>query len=442
MGGLRGIWIGLKSSLWFLPSLCVLFSTGLALGLVEVDSRLKLGLSQYWPQFFGLSAAGSRSILATIAQSVITIAGVTFSITIVALSVAANQYTPRVLRNFMRDRGNQSVLGGLVGIFTYCIIVLRTIHGGERSFIPAVSVMMALALAMVAISLFIYFIHHVATTIQASSIICSIAQETKDSILKQFPEQVGPHSQDRDLSEEERRSLAEDRWQSIAAHKSGYLQSMDSDQLALFAQAHGTILVMEHEVGEFVIQGKPLVRFESDRKLDDRSARRLRRLFNIQSYRTIDQDPAFGIRQIVDIAVKALSPGINDPTTATTCLNYLASILCMVAQRHIPPRCRYEDGKLCVIDRRPSFQALLELAFNEIRQNSGSQPSVLISLLATIEEISTVHHLIPERGVLLAKHAQLVLGMAEQNISFGPDLESIRKKAEGCLRSLETNGPQ
>jgi uncharacterized membrane protein len=208
MTSVRGAWINLKSSLWFIPALCVLLAVGLAVGLADVDYQIRFGLARTWPQFFGLSAQGSRSILATIAQSVITIAGVTFSITIVALSLAANQYTPRVLRNFMRDRGNQAVLGGLVGIFTYCIIVVRTIHGGEDPFIPAISVMVALVLAIGAVGLFIYFIDHVAKAIQASTIICSIAEETEAVIRATFPESAHRSSQERELTPQEELELS------------------------------------------------------------------------------------------------------------------------------------------------------------------------------------------------------------------------------------------
>lgn len=437
MAGPNRIWLNLKSSLWFVPAVCVLFATGLAAGMVEWDSRLQLKLAEHWPSFFGLSAEGSRSILATIAQSVITIAGVTFSITIVALSLAANQYTPRVLRNFMRDRGNQFVLGGLVGIFTYCLIVLRTIHGGETPFVPALSVMLALLLALVAIGLFIFFIHHVATTIQASTILSSIANETREVICTLLPREAAPGATDCDLTREEEELLGKGDWRAIPSESTGYLQSVDAEALVSYAREHRAVVRMQLAVGDFAVKGKPLVWIKAEGSLAERSAADLNGFFAVNAFRTIEQDMRFGIRQIVDIAVKALSPGINDPTTASTCLCYLSSILCQLAGRHIPPQCIYREGILCVVDRRPNFEGLVDLAFDEIRQNSGRQPVVLLCLLAAIEEVATVPFPVPERGRSLMKHADLVLRMAEQHIRFSPDLEKIRTAAERCRRTVE-----
>jgi uncharacterized membrane protein len=425
----RGLWISLKSSLWFIPTLCVLLAILMAIGLVELDVRTQLGLAQRWPHLFGLTAVGSRSILATIAQSVITIAGVTFSITIVALSLSANQYTPRVLRNFMRDRGNQAVLGGMMGIFTYCVIVLRTMRGGRHPFVPTVSVMVGLALAMVAVGLFIYFIHHVSAAIQASTIIASVCSETRASILALYPEEARPGSQECQLAAEEENLLAQTDWQPVPSTRSGYLQSMDESGLVSLAGAQGIMVKVEHAIGDFIIESKPLVSVGPGARIKPDMTRKVNRLFNVESYRTIDQDPAFGVRQIVDIAVKALSPGINDPTTATTCLDYLSAILSLLIQRRIPPRCQYDNGRLCLITRALSFESVIDLAFNEIRQNSGEQPAVLLGLLGAIERLYAAPGHMPERDRLLARHMGLILQMAEQNVRFPSDLEAVRRKA-------------
>jgi uncharacterized membrane protein len=154
---LRTLLIALRSSLWFLPSLIVLGSGALAITFIEIDSRFSLTLSTNFPRLFGAGAEGSRGMLSSIASSMITVAGVTFSITIVALAQASNQYSSRILRNFMRDRGNQSVLGVFLGVFTYCLLVLRSIRGSdEAQFVPSLSVFGALVLALVAIGFLIF----------------------------------------------------------------------------------------------------------------------------------------------------------------------------------------------------------------------------------------------------------------------------------------------
>lgn len=429
MHSVRGIWINLKSSLWFLPSLCIIAAIGLAVGLVEVDVRVGGGLAQAWPRFFGLSANGSRNILATIAQSVVTILGVSFSITIVALSLAANQYTSRVLRNFMRDRGNQTVLGSLVGIFVYCVIVLRTIHGGERPFIPAISMMAALVLAVVAMGLFVYFIHHVATNIQVASIICSIATETRDAIHELFPQVVTEDESECEFTPEEERLLARMKWQAVPALETGYLQTVARAALVAFARKHQTVVRMECDVGNFVLETRPLVSLGLEHAPSLKVVRQLNRLFTLEPYRSIDQDPAYGVRQMVDIAVKALSPAVNNPATAINCLDYLASVLSLLLTRQIPRRCQYEDGQLRLVGRRPSLELFVNLAFSEIRQNSGSQVAVVQSLLTALERVAQTRPLPPERLKLLRTHAQLTVQTAEQNIRFTPDLEKVRAQA-------------
>ncbi|HYG34897.1 MAG TPA: DUF2254 domain-containing protein, partial [Clostridia bacterium] len=358
---------------------------------------------------------------------------------IVALSLAANQYTPRILRNFMRDKGNQTVLGGLAGIFAYCIIVLRTIHGGERSFVPAISVMLALFLAVVAIGLFIYFIHHVATVIQVSTIISDVADETRETIMTLFPEQVEQDSRECELTPEEDALLARTKWKAIPAQRAGYLQSIDLESMMAFAHKHKVILKMECAIGDFVLESKPLIWMAPDQEPNDQVVRQLNRWASLAPYRTIDQDPAFGIRQIVDIAVKALSPGINDPTTVVTCLDYLAAILALLVVRRIPPRCRYKDGRLHLITRGPSFETLTNLAFDEIRQNSRGQPAVLLSMFHALEQVAKTRPLMAERKELLGRHAQLVLAMAEQNTAFPPDLAQVRRRANSLSALLGTS---
>jgi uncharacterized membrane protein len=442
MGSIRGIWIGVKSSLWFIPSICVLLAILASVALVEVDSRSDLELSELSPRFFGLGADGSREMLTTIAQSVITIAGVTFSITIVALSLAANQYSPRVLRNFMRDHGNQFVLGGLVGIFTYCIIVLRTIRGDEDKFVPALSVMTALVLALVAIGLFIYFIHHVATTIQASYIICSIAAETREVIEKLFPDENSEGAQDGETRIEAGRRLEAVEWHPVPALESGYLQAVDMASLKAFARKHAALLRMEHGVGEFIVETNPLLSMVSSRAPDQPTIKELNNLFTIEHCRTIEQDPAFGIRQIVDIAVKALSPSINDPTTANTSLAYLTSIFALLARRRFPAECDYDGDKLLLINCRRGIETLIHMAFGEIRQNSGGQPVVMVNILQAMGKIAAAGSLTPAIRDALARQGGLVLQMAEQCVSFPPDLDEIRKQARELEALLKAEEPR
>jgi uncharacterized membrane protein len=182
------VWEMLRSSLWFLPALLLILAIVLALSLMTIDASIDHGgLSETLPRVFGAGAEGSREMLSAIATSMITIAVVAFSITIVALSLASSHSTSRILRNFMRDRANQTVLGTFVGIYVYCLIVLRTVRGGDSPFVPSFAVL----LAIVGIGCFIFFIHHIAASIQAESIIKSAADETRLAIDRLFPAEIG-----------------------------------------------------------------------------------------------------------------------------------------------------------------------------------------------------------------------------------------------------------
>jgi uncharacterized membrane protein len=192
MKKLHDLWTDLRSSFWFVPAVIVCAAVTLALALIETDRMLVQDVGERWPRLFGAGAAGSRGMLSTIAGSMITVAGVVFSITIVSLSLAASQYSSRVLRNFMRDRTNQTVLGVFVGIFAYCLVVLRTIRGGdEGAFVPALAVLVAVALAFAGIAFLIFFIDHIGSSIQASQIIATVAKETLEAVDHLFPENRG-----------------------------------------------------------------------------------------------------------------------------------------------------------------------------------------------------------------------------------------------------------
>ena len=381
----RHLWERFSSSLWFVPTIIVLGAVVLAMGLIEADAWLgREGLMERWPRLFGAGADGSRGLLTAIASSMITVAGVTFSITIVALALASSQYTSRILRNFMRDRINQTVLGVFLGVFVYCLVVLRTIRSGdEGTFVPAVAVLGALLLAFVAIGFLIFFIHHIAASIQATNIIAAVAGETLKAVDRLFPTEVGdpaiectPADGDSDLSRQP--------WFTIAARTTGYIQGIDADTLFAVARERDVIVRMERGIGEFVIDGSPLAA-AAGKPLDDDARRKLHAAYSIDTHRTVHQDAAYGIRQIVDVALKALSPGINDTTTAINCIDFLGAILARLAQRSIDTPYRSEGGQVRVVTRGPTFPSLLAEAFDQIRQNAEGNVAVLERLLQILE---------------------------------------------------------
>ncbi len=432
------IWTYLRSSLWFVPGLMVAAAIGLAAGLIEADTHVKRELLAEWPRLFGAGADGSRAMLTAIASSMITVAGVTFSITIVALSLASTQYTPRILRNFMADRTNQLVLGFFVGIFTYCLVVLRTIRSGDEGrFIPSLAVAFGFVLALVGVGVLILFIHHIATSIQASHVISSVAAETTRAVEHLFPEELGEDAEEDVTSAPPGWDEAGGvEWRELAARKTGYLQDIDADALLWFAGERGGVVRMERRIGEFIITGSPLVAFSSAAPPDEDETRDLNSIYTISHNRTVEQDASFGIRQIVDIALKALSPGINDTTTATTCVDYLSSVLSVLADKRIESRFRAEGGELRVIALGPTFDGLLAASFDEIRQSAEGNVAVLARMLGAVERLAHRTRS-PHRRRILARHARLFSETAERHV----ESEYDRARLNDCFgRALAALG--
>ena len=248
-------WQATKGSFWFAPTLVVLGAVALACAMIMLDRNVSLPDAAGWSPLFGAGAAGSRGLLTAVATSMITVAGVVFSITIVALSLTSSQYTSRILVNFMADRINQVVLGVFVGTFAYCLVVLRTIRAGdEGAFVPSLSVLVGLLLAFVAIGFLIHFIYHVAVSIQASSVIAVAAQQTIKSIDELFPEAVGT-GEERERHSEPPLDVSVERWRSVGAAATGYIEGVSADALLSWAVKHDTVVRMERAIGEFVVEG-------------------------------------------------------------------------------------------------------------------------------------------------------------------------------------------
>jgi len=419
---LRHFWQETRASFWFLPAVMVLLAVLLATVLIAVDASVELHVDKRWPLVFGAGADGSRGLLTAVAGSMITVAGVVFSITIVALSLTSSQYTSRVLRNFMSDRSNQLVLGVFVGIFAYCLVVLRTIRGGdEGSFVPSLAVLAALMLAFVGIGFLIFFIHHISVSIQASSIIAEAAEETMGAVDRLFPEGLGDDAEDQDINHAE---VARQVWTTAAGSKTGYIENVNSEMLLAWACKRGVTVRMERGIGEFVVEGTPLVSVAGSIDLDDETLTKLNDLYLIGRHRTVQQDASFGIRQIVDIALKALSPGINDSTTAVMCVDYLGAIMSRIGSRQIPTMYRLDQGTLRVIARVPDFQKLLAEAFDQIRQNAEGNIAVLAQQLRALETIARQTSRFRRRQAL-RQQVELIQSAAQRAISSSHDRTNI-----------------
>jgi uncharacterized membrane protein len=419
----RHYWYFLTGSFWFIPGLIVLAAMLLALTTIEIDSRfVDNEVLRGWPRLFAAGAEASRHLLVAIATSMITVAATVFSITLVALSLASSQYSPRVLRNFIRDRSTQVVLGVFVGIFAYCLVVLRSIHNRpDIEFVPAVAVLLGLVLGFAGIATLVFFIHHIARAVQASHILAAVGRETGATIDRLFPHPLDaqldkPPGDHDDETHAGTREEADD-WVEVTADCSGYLQEIDFDRLQRLIGGHDSVIRAEGAIGSFVIEGGIIARYRPIAGEDHAELHpRIRSCWAIGDHRTLQQDVAFGIRQLVDVALKALSPSINDSTTATMCIDQLTALLVRMAHRRLRYEACIHAGVVRVIPRHPDFGDLLGRAFAQILEHANGNVAVLQRLLEATETLATrIHSPARRRGLLL--HAERLLEAGRRTIA-------------------------
>ncbi len=399
------LWERIRGSLWFLPALMSLGAAALALVSAGLDQAVMERGDTYEFLYRG-EPEGARTLLSTLAGSMITVAGVSFSVTMVALSLTSSQFGPRLLVNFMRDRGNQVVLGAFIGTFVFCLIALGSPVPGTERYV-SVSASVALVLSGVSLMLLIYFIHHVATSMQADHVIDDVARELGRSLNRVFPEDVEPAGNVPEPPADEADDV-------VPAPSAGYLQGVDDSRLLQIAAEHDLSLRLLRRAGHFVAAGAPLVEVVGG-PLRDETAQRVCNAFIIGGWRTADQDPEYGVHQLVEIAVRALSSGINDPFTAVTCIDRLAGVLAGVADRSERPPVLHDDDVVARVWFDPiDFAGVLDAAFDQIRQCARSMPAVAIRLLEALTHIA--HSTRDDtRRASLAVQARLVMDGCDES---------------------------
>lgn len=433
------IWDSLHSSYWFLPTIMTAIAIALAVTMLNLDRTGYYGPLEKWGWIYTGGANGAREVLSSVAGSVISVAATAFSITIVALQLAASNYSPRVLRNFMQDRGNQVVLGTFISTFIYSLLVLRTIRGdGDDydSFVPQLSVTVGLLLGLASIAVLIYFIHHAATIIQVSHIISEASHDLHQAIDRLFPKKLG---QSLPKSKPDEHAIpANFDWDvyRVKAKSSGYVQAIDNEKLMQIACDRSLLLHVKSRPGRFLVKGSELVMVFPGDKVNRKLSDRINDAFMFGRQRTEQQDVEFPINQIVDIALRAISPGINDPTTAIECIDSLSAGLSHLAQRKIPSAYRYDDdNNLRVIAEPFTFAGLVDAAFNQIRQYGKSDVGVIIRLLEAIATIARYTQNEPDRAAL-RRHAEMIRHDSYEAVSQELDKQDIEKRYQAILKLL------
>jgi uncharacterized membrane protein len=428
-------WDRVRSGFWFVPGIMAGAAVVLAFTTVALDESAAVDgwmVDQNWAYTGGAEGAGQ--VLSTIAGSMITIAGVVFSMTLVALSLASSQLGPRLLRNFMRDTRNQVVLGAFIATFVYCLLVLRTIRRAEEvMFVPHLSVTIGVLLAIVSLGVLIYFIHHVSVSIQADEVVARVNAELIEGIDRLFPESMGhgaPRPADA-LAGAGLPAAFDIEARPVGSADDGYLQSIDQHALMALAKDENALFRLERRPGQYVVMGCPVVTVWPGDRVTEPLEERINSAFILGHRRTAAQDIEFSIHQLVEIAVRALSPGINDPFTAITCVDRLGSALHRLAQREMPSPFRLdEQERLRVVVPVVTFPEIVNASFGPIRQYARSSAVVTIRLLESIAVIAGATHRPNDRAALLHQADMIVRGARE---ALPEDAD--RRAVEYCYRA-------
>ena len=425
------IWGELKSTFWFFPILIVLLSVGLAIGAIYTDSQIEFRPDGFWKFIFTGSTESARSILSTISGAMIGVAGTVFSITLVVLSLASSQFGSRLLRNFMHERINQIVLGAYISTYVYCLLVLNSIRETEGTlFVPNFSVLIAILAAIANIILLIIFIHHIAVGIQSDKVISEIYETLSRNLRDLYPEDMGEELEENNVPDIESIKAQYSSQQSIMSHQTGYLQYINSDVLFKIACEYDSLIMVHCRPGNYLVERIEVFSIYSKEKLKEEELQKFRSAFIIGNARTPQQDTGYSIQQMVEIAVRALSSGINDPYTAMACIDYLTSTICYLARVKFPSKYRWDEkDNVRVVADTITYEGVLDAAFNQIRQFSVSSPSVAIRLMESLTTINKFSKADTQKKAI-QKHAEMVLRLAIDSFKEKNDLEDMKKRFE------------
>lgn len=424
----RQIVYDLRAGMLLRPGLITAGYAAFGAGVVALERAfppIEGGLRHAWAS--GADAAASQIVLGTIAGSMMTIVSIVYSLLLMALSLASMQFSPRILTGFIADRVSQTTLGIFVGTFAYSLVVLRSIQSSPTPFVPPVAVSLGIALALFALAWLLYFIHHIGRGIHVNRIVDRIAHETAAIIDQELPSLLSPGEPvAHDAHAAPVDAIA------IVAPRSGYIQLVDREHLVDVARAHRVTFYMRRAVGDFAVKGNTIALAAPADRVTAAVREACIDAFDLGEVRTMQQDVELGIRQIVDMALKAISPAVNDPSTAATCVDHLGAILCTIARRRCPaPEVRDEaTGELLLVQRSPTFEASLDLAMNQLRQYGRGDMSVtlrLVRALAEVREATSVRSHVAR----VLHHAKLI----EEAVS--PDfLAGDRHELDARLREL------
>ncbi|MGI8550383.1 MAG: DUF2254 domain-containing protein [Dehalococcoidia bacterium] len=423
----------LATSLWLIPSLLSLAAAAMSVVLLFIDSEWpQLGNGNVW--LFGGSSSAARSLLSSIAGSLITVVALAFSITILALQQASTQYSPRAMRTFMQDRGNQLVFGVYIATFAYALLVLRQVRDGAEGtapFVPALSISGGMLLALICVALLIYYIDHVSTSLQVETIIDNIRHELHAALDRLVPED-GPQAKDEDTDSGFCELPAQPSSYTIHALGGGFLQAIDEAILDRASDQGITLVRIRPQFGDYVLGRAALVDVWCNDKADGTGLGAcIGGAFQFGRERLPQRDVLFGIRQLVDVALKALSPGINDPTTAEQCISALGDVVAALAARPEPLRsARLPRSGIIVVFNRTGFTQVVDQAFSQIRREAAGDVHVTAHFLTVLAAIADQTRSVAQTTAIRLQAEAVGAALERQDFSEGDRAALMQHVAE------------
>jgi uncharacterized membrane protein len=419
----------LRTNLWLVPTVEVAAAVLLFAGTCALDRAAYQGRFTLPPWVISGSSDAARQILAALAAAVITVVGVVFSIMIVTLTLASTQFGPRMLRNFIRDRATQLTLGTFVATFVYAVLGLGSIgQGRKHDFVPHISITVTLVLMVIDLAVLIYFLHHITTQIQLPQVIASIAGDLAAAIELQ----AGDGAAESGNAAARLVAGLHGPGGEVAAPRSGYLQYIQHRLLVRLAAELGVVIHLRYRPGHFLVQGHPYATvWPTDAA--DRVARELSRAHVTGPYRTLAQDVSFGVDQLVEIAIRALSPAVNDTFTALTCIDWIGDSLCKVTGRWHPTRV-YRDGAGVVrlVTTETTYERLVQRAFEKIRQAGRGMPAIMIRQLDALAKIMDRADAPGDRQLLLDQ-AAMIDRLSQSSVDEESDRADIQRAYQAVL---------
>ncbi|MHA7819357.1 MAG: DUF2254 domain-containing protein [Erythrobacter sp.] len=432
---IRFFWARLNANYWFYPALFAVLAAVLATVMVFLD---RAGFAEFLNDYDWLVPVrpkGAADILTVLAGATIGVASTVFSITLVAVTYASGTYGPRVLTNFLEDKGNQISLATFIGTFVYTIIVLRSVRAEDESastasdaaatalpgFAPQLSLLTAYLLMALCVAVLVFFLHHVPSSIRINMVICRIGRRLLDTVRETYP-----------VEDEFREAVEPIGGTPLTAWGTGYVQLIDFEDLEEIARDCGCTLSLVVRTGDFIHRDLPLMEVVGCRP--EKVEERVRACFTLGPTRTPEQDPQFLIDELVEIGLRALSPGINDPFTAITALHWLGAATSEIGRRDLRKDVCGEDADDCpVIPCPDDFEHYAARGFGSIRSAVAASPNAAQVMLDVLEKAATPLSHRPRIEILRAHGRQLI--EQARLVLVGPDLAMVERR----YRAFESN---